>query len=384
MATDANALIYNYRTPTTAPRQATGAKIVREAETFLGVPYVWDGLSRLGVDCSGLVKLVFQRFGVNLPHLAAGQAKYGVRVSRKNLKPGDLLFFGAQKNPHHVAIYAGNGQMIEAPEQGVPVRITPVRAFSQARRLVASSSRNGSPAATALAPGNTVLGQVERQIGDDRVRLAMLMAPFLEGGGKNPLGAGGWGTGDGGVSGGAYQINTSAHPGVTLAQTRNPRFAVRYMKGAYKRAVASVPNALWKRNPTLAAEKAIQRAEIPAESYYASHGTGSVKMAYRDAVRADQNAGLAAGLTGTGGGATATETASFSASTALHILSPITLLPSLAGSAGQGFTSSIVGWVGPLLIKGLFVMFGGGMVVLGGFVAASHTAPGKLAETAAL
>lgn len=145
-----------------------------------------------------------------------------------------------------------------------------------------------------LAPANTILGQVERQVRNARVRIAMLMAPYLEGGGPSPLGAGGWGVGDNGNSHGAYQINLPYHPGVTAAEADNPAFAVGYMRSRYAAAARQVPAALWASNPTLAEEETIQKAENPAESYYASHGTGAVNAAYANAVKASTGAPPAA------------------------------------------------------------------------------------------
>ena len=89
---------------------------------YLGVPYVWAASSPSGFDCSGLVMYVYAKVGVSLPHSSRMQYDYGTHVSRDQLQPGDLVFF---YNPiHHVGIYIGNGQMINAT--GSEVQITNV------------------------------------------------------------------------------------------------------------------------------------------------------------------------------------------------------------------------------------------------------------------
>lgn len=111
--------------------------VVGIAAQFVGkTPYVWGGTTPSGFDCSGLVMYCYARMGVSLPHYTGDQVKYGSTVTG-SLQPGDLLFFGSTSNPYHVAIYAGNGYMIEAPRAGENVHVTPVagRNYSIAKRL---------------------------------------------------------------------------------------------------------------------------------------------------------------------------------------------------------------------------------------------------------
>jgi len=89
-------------------------QVVLTALQYLGVPYVWGGESPSGFDCSGLTKYVFAQYGVELPHFAASQFNMGTPVALEDLQPGDLLFWGPGY-PHHVAMYIGNNQYIEAP-----------------------------------------------------------------------------------------------------------------------------------------------------------------------------------------------------------------------------------------------------------------------------
>jgi peptidoglycan DL-endopeptidase CwlO len=103
------------------PAGTSGAKAVQIAMKYIGVPYVWAGMSPSGFDCSGLVLYVYAQLGVHLPHSSALQYRCGTPVSKGQLQPGDLVFF---HNPiHHVGIYVGNGNMINAPYTGASVRI---------------------------------------------------------------------------------------------------------------------------------------------------------------------------------------------------------------------------------------------------------------------
>jgi cell wall-associated NlpC family hydrolase len=116
-------------TGSTPPPDTLGAAAVAAAETFLGPPatwYQWGGASRSGVDCSGLVMLAYDAVGVSLPHYSGAQFDDTVRVPLWNIQPGDLLFYG-YNGDDHVAMYVGGGNMIEAPETGYQVHITPIR-----------------------------------------------------------------------------------------------------------------------------------------------------------------------------------------------------------------------------------------------------------------
>ena len=102
---------------------------------YLGVPYVWGGASPSGFDCSGLVMYVYAQLGVSLPHSAAMQYDCGTHVSRDQLEPGDLVFYGSPI--HHVGIYVGNGDMIDAPYTGASVRIDPLQSdYAGATRIL--------------------------------------------------------------------------------------------------------------------------------------------------------------------------------------------------------------------------------------------------------
>lgn len=106
--------------PTRAPR----GQVVEIAKRYLGAPYQWAAAGPDRFDCSGFTMFVYRQVGVSLPHSSRMQINYGERVSRSNLRPGDLVFFGSPI--HHVGIYVGGGMMIHAPHTGAVVRIDPL------------------------------------------------------------------------------------------------------------------------------------------------------------------------------------------------------------------------------------------------------------------
>lgn len=119
-------------------RGATGISpnaIVAYASNFMGTRYVWGGETPSGFDCSGFTKYVYAHFGINIPRVAADQACVGQPVSRGNLQPGDLVFFGS--DIHHVGIYVGDNCYIHAPHTGDVVKISPLTRsdYSCARRV---------------------------------------------------------------------------------------------------------------------------------------------------------------------------------------------------------------------------------------------------------
>jgi cell wall-associated NlpC family hydrolase len=87
----------------------------------IGDRYVFGAAGLTTWDCSGLTMRAFQTSGVSLPHSSAAQFRYGKSVSRSNLKPGDLVFFGTPIS--HVGIYLGGGKMVHAPRSGSRVKV---------------------------------------------------------------------------------------------------------------------------------------------------------------------------------------------------------------------------------------------------------------------
>lgn len=139
-------------TPSGSWTAELGQQAVAEARGWLGQAYSWAGgnvsgptfgvnspgtdgyndSTVYGFDCSGLMLYAwYQAAGLRMPHYAASQYGYGsVHPSNSSLVAGDLLFYstnGKVAGIHHVAMYVGNGQMIEAPNSGATVRVTSVR-----------------------------------------------------------------------------------------------------------------------------------------------------------------------------------------------------------------------------------------------------------------
>jgi peptidoglycan DL-endopeptidase RipB len=113
--------------------------VIRRAGSQIGVPYSWgggsltgpsrgidDGANTVGFDCSGLTRYAFASVGVLLPRYSGDQYNAGRHIPPSQAKRGDLLFWGPGGSQHE-ALYLGGGQMLEAQQNGVPVKISPVR-----------------------------------------------------------------------------------------------------------------------------------------------------------------------------------------------------------------------------------------------------------------
>jgi cell wall-associated NlpC family hydrolase len=107
---------YNYP----APSIPAHGNVVTYAMSRIGCPYVWGGSGPGVFDCSGLTSWAYAQIGISIPHSSQAQINCGQRVSKANLQPGDLVFFGSPI--HHVGMYIGGGQMVEAPYTGASVR----------------------------------------------------------------------------------------------------------------------------------------------------------------------------------------------------------------------------------------------------------------------
>ncbi|MFD1887061.1 C40 family peptidase [Paenibacillus wenxiniae] len=125
--------------------QPTAAEVIATGKRFLGLPYLWAGVSAYGFDCSGFTSTIYGFHGINLPRDASAQIKEGQAVSWNNLQPGDLMFFAHKQGKgsvHHVSMYIGNGQMMHSPKAGKTVEIISINTpaykseFAGARRYI--------------------------------------------------------------------------------------------------------------------------------------------------------------------------------------------------------------------------------------------------------
>jgi len=162
----------------------TGADVVAEARKYLGVPYVWGGTDPdNGLDCSGLVQLVYKNLGIDLPRVSYEQATAGRPVDGlANAKPGDILAFNSPVS--HVGIYIGHGKMIEAPRTGLDVRVTDVYETPTAIRRVLPPAAAGG--ASSLPGGVPFAGLFERASRRYDVDASLLAAVAKQESGYNP------------------------------------------------------------------------------------------------------------------------------------------------------------------------------------------------------
>ncbi|MGO9154563.1 NlpC/P60 family peptidoglycan endopeptidase RipA [Mycobacterium sp.] len=126
------------RIPRVYGRQAV-EYVIRRGMSQIGVPYSWgggnaagpskgidSGASITGFDCSGLVLYSFAGVGIKLPHYSGSQYNLGRKIPSSQMRRGDVIFYGPGGS-QHVTIYLGDGQMLEAPDIGLKVRVAPVR-----------------------------------------------------------------------------------------------------------------------------------------------------------------------------------------------------------------------------------------------------------------
>ncbi|WP_107985198.1 NlpC/P60 family protein [Rhodococcus sp. OK519] len=121
--------------------------VIDRGMSQLGLPYAWGGgnengptlgirdggvadsfgdFSKVGFDCSGLMIYAFAGVGISLPHYTGYQYTAGTQVPSSEIRRGDMIFYGPNAS-QHVALYLGDGQMLEAPQSGSTVRVSPVR-----------------------------------------------------------------------------------------------------------------------------------------------------------------------------------------------------------------------------------------------------------------
>jgi cell wall-associated NlpC family hydrolase len=124
--------------PTYTPPPPVGsgaAGAVAAAESRVGDPYVWGAAGPNAFDCSGLVMWAYAQVGISLPHFSGAQYADTTHIPMGDLQPGDLVFFSDPSQ--HVAMYVGNGMIVESPHTGATVHIIPMYSeFVLASRVV--------------------------------------------------------------------------------------------------------------------------------------------------------------------------------------------------------------------------------------------------------
>jgi cell wall-associated NlpC family hydrolase len=110
-----------------SPSGTGRSEVVEIAMRYLGTPYRWGAEGPDAFDCSGFTRFVYRQVGIELPRVSRSQISAGDRVSRAELLPGDLVFFGTPI--HHVGIYIGGGDMVHSPRTGDVVKISPLSTY---------------------------------------------------------------------------------------------------------------------------------------------------------------------------------------------------------------------------------------------------------------
>ena len=120
-----------------------GKKVSRIALRQLGTPYVYGGATPKGFDCSGLVKFTYGRLGINVPRTAFSQYQYAKPIRKRELQPGDLIFFSLKGDSvSHVGIYYQAQLFIHAPRTGRPVSIENLNSPYWQKRYVSAGRLN--------------------------------------------------------------------------------------------------------------------------------------------------------------------------------------------------------------------------------------------------
>jgi cell wall-associated NlpC family hydrolase len=128
-----------------ATRPGDPTSVANTALSLQGTPYVWGGTTPKGFDCSGFTRYVYAQHGIPLPRTAAHQYRVGARVSPRDIRPGDLVFFSTvAPGPSHVGLAIGDGRFVHAPSERSKVRVESLdtrywqRRYLGARRIASA------------------------------------------------------------------------------------------------------------------------------------------------------------------------------------------------------------------------------------------------------
>lgn len=122
-------------------RHGNGKDVVAAGEQFLGLPYLWGGMSSFGYDCSGFAYAACKANGYIIPRDAHDQAAGGQQVQLTEIQPGDLLFFAYEEGKgkiHHVGICYGDGKLLHSPNTGKTIEIIDLQGTIYEKELCAA------------------------------------------------------------------------------------------------------------------------------------------------------------------------------------------------------------------------------------------------------
>lgn len=122
-------------------KKGTAEDIIQTGVSFLGLPYLWGGISGFGFDCSGFMYSVFKANGYRIPRDAGDQAKTGKEVPLHDIGAGDLLFFAYEEGNgaiHHVGLSIGDGKMLHSPKTGKSIEIITLKDTGYEKELCAA------------------------------------------------------------------------------------------------------------------------------------------------------------------------------------------------------------------------------------------------------
>lgn len=144
-----------YTSPSTLGSPASTAPAALEALNYaqgqLGLPYAWGATGPTSYDCSGLTQSAYAAAGIPLPRTAQEQYHRGPHLpAAAPLLPGDLVFYGTPTHIHHVGLYIGAGQMIDAPHTGTTIRIEPYRYRGDDYAGATRPERGSNPGSTVI------------------------------------------------------------------------------------------------------------------------------------------------------------------------------------------------------------------------------------------
>lgn len=175
----------------TGSQDAFGQKLVDDAREWIGTPYVLGGLSKNGIDCSGLVKKVLENYGIDSPHDSGKQGQMGTEVaSLAEARPGDLITFPNGQGGTHIGIYAGDNKVIHSPKPGRSVveqeLWTGDEGIISIRRIDAPEGETAAPAAglpnvdlSQILSGLALLGNLSSMLGASASGGSALSGSFL-------------------------------------------------------------------------------------------------------------------------------------------------------------------------------------------------------------